>query len=120
MGKRDPNDARPPYLQVVDLITRAIGAGEYAPGDQLPALHVLAETYGVAVGTVRSALNMLRDKDIVVVRPGSGTFVRSDLNPADLAEPLPPTRSGDLGEVLRLLHEISGRLADIERRLPVE
>ncbi|NKE59401.1 winged helix-turn-helix transcriptional regulator [Lentzea sp. PSKA42] len=117
MGKLDPNDSRAPFLQVADRIADAIGSGEYAPGDQLPSLNELGERYGVAVGTVRSALNVLRDKGMTVTRPGSGSFVRSDLT---IGGSLSHSRSSELGEVLQLLHEINGRLADIERRLPGE
>ncbi|WP_191304216.1 GntR family transcriptional regulator [Lentzea cavernae] len=120
MAKPDPNDGRPSYLQVADLIKKAIRDGEYAPGDQLPALGALATQFDVAVGTVRSAVNLLQDNEVLVIRHGRGTFVHSDLNVDDLAVPLSHNQSGDNGEVLRLLREISDQLADIQRRLPVQ
>lgn len=117
MGKLDPNDRRAPYLQVADQLAEAVRVGEYAPGDQLPALSALGEAYGVAVGTVRSALHVLRDKGITVTRAGSGSFIRSDLDVSTLEKSLSDNGSTD-SQVLDLLREINDRLIAIEKRLP--
>ena len=72
----DPNDPRPPYVQVANAVRAAILTKKYDPGDQLPSGSQLAETYGVARMTVQQALRLLRQEGLIVSRQGSGVFVR--------------------------------------------
>jgi DNA-binding transcriptional regulator YhcF (GntR family) len=73
----DPDDSRPPYVQVASQLRAAILTGKYPPGSRLPSGNELAETYGVARQTVQQALRPLREEGLIVGRQGSGTFVRS-------------------------------------------
>lgn len=122
MGKLDPNSSRPPYLQIADDLMASIRAGSWEPGDALPSYKALAGEYGVAIGTVKSAIAVLRDQSIVVTRHGTGTVVHPTLDVEKLptrADQQPvAVQAGDLSEVLRLLNEINERLATIERQLP--
>lgn len=72
----DPNDPRPPYVQVANALRAAILTQQYVPGDQLPSGSQLAETYRVARMTVQQALRLLRQEGLIVSRQGSGVFVR--------------------------------------------
>jgi DNA-binding transcriptional regulator YhcF (GntR family) len=72
----DPNDPRPPYVQVASVLRAAILTGKFAPGEQLPSGPQLAKRYGVARMTIQSALRILRDEGLVISRQGSGVFVR--------------------------------------------
>jgi len=72
----DPNDPRPPYLQIANALRAAILTRAFAPGEQLPSGNELAKRYGVARMTVQQALRLLRDEGLVVSRQGSGVFVR--------------------------------------------
>ena len=72
----DPNDSRPPYIQVANVLRAAILTKKFAPGEQLPSGPELASTYGVARATVQSALRVLREEGLIVSRQGSGVFVR--------------------------------------------
>jgi DNA-binding transcriptional regulator YhcF (GntR family) len=72
----DPNDSRPPYVQVANAVRASILTKQYEPGDQLPSGSQLAETYGVARMTVQQALRLLRQEGLIVSRQGSGVFVR--------------------------------------------
>jgi DNA-binding GntR family transcriptional regulator len=116
MGKLDSNSSRPPYLQIARDLSAQIASGKYRPGDRLPGYDALAEEYGVAIGTAKSAINHLREQAVVVTRHGVGTFVHEDLDPASLSSD--GGRTGGLTEVLRLLNEINDRLVALERRLP--
>ena len=49
--------------------------GEWAPGDILPAESALAQSYGVALGTIRQALALLVEDGVLQRRHGKGTFV---------------------------------------------
>ncbi len=73
----DPDDPRPPYVQVANALRDAITNGTLRPGEKLPSGSDLAERYGVARMTVQNAVRVLRDEELVVSRQGSGVFVRS-------------------------------------------
>ena len=67
--------ARPLYQQVHDHLLRRIVAGEWPPGDYLPSEQRLAASLGVALGTVRRALDDLVQAGVVERRQGRGTAV---------------------------------------------
>jgi GntR family transcriptional regulator len=63
------------YIQLADYIEARISDGTLQPGARLPGERALAEEYQVALGTVRSALRVLRDKELIVTTPSKGTFI---------------------------------------------
>lgn len=67
--------ARPLYQQVHDHLLARIVAGEWPPGDYLPSEQRLAAEFGVALGTVRRALDELVQAGVVERRQGRGTAV---------------------------------------------
>lgn len=84
--------------QLVSRIIAAVAAGEHPPGTRLPPEDVLASRYDVSRLTLREAVKVLRDKGVLRVHQGRGTFVNapgewSVLDPALLA-----TRSALGGE----------------------
>lgn len=58
-----------------DLMSRIL-AGEFPPGEKLPAEHSLSESYGVSRASVRAALQRLGTLGLVESRVGEGTFAR--------------------------------------------
>ncbi|RYG41355.1 GntR family transcriptional regulator, partial [bacterium] len=50
---------QPKYLQLSEILSRRIEAGEWTVGDRLPSEVLLAKEYGVAYMTVRSAVTAL-------------------------------------------------------------
>jgi DNA-binding transcriptional regulator YhcF (GntR family) len=72
----DPDDPRPPYLQVASSLRAGILTRHFTPGEKLPSGTALAAHYGVARMTVQQAVRLLRDEGLVVSRSGSGVFVR--------------------------------------------
>jgi DNA-binding transcriptional regulator YhcF (GntR family) len=85
MTTRDPDDPRPPYLQVASSLRAAILTGALQPGDKLPTQADLAAQYGIARMTLQQSLRILRDEGLIVSRQGSGVFVRERRQPpADL------------------------------------
>lgn len=73
----DPSDARPVYRRIADALREAIESGDLAPGDKLPSESELMSRYGVAGGTVRQAIGVLRGEGVVIAEHGRGVFVRS-------------------------------------------
>src|SRR5512137_1413361 len=63
------------YERIVSQIEQRIVAGEIKSGDQLPSENELAKQFGVSRTAVREAIKALREKRLVEVRPGVGTFI---------------------------------------------
>lgn len=113
MASLDPDDPRAPYLQVAGSVRAAIQSGEYGPGAQLPTYQEFADSWGVAINTVKAALTLLRDEGLVVTRHGKGSFVRTQSPDSDLF----PYHGGGDERVWQAIAEIRRRLTDVERRL---
>jgi DNA-binding GntR family transcriptional regulator len=112
MGKLDPDDPRPPYVQVADRYRRAIERGDFRPGDKLPAHHEVVEETGVSVGVVKRAYGVLQSDGLIVTRQGQGAFVRT--RPVGAAE---AARGDDLADIRATLANVERRLAAVERQL---
>lgn len=72
----DRQSAHPVYAQLADAIRQQISEGVYRPGDQLPSEAMLVRTYHVSPMTVRRAINLLADQEVVSTAQGRGTFVK--------------------------------------------
>jgi GntR family transcriptional repressor for pyruvate dehydrogenase complex len=69
------------YEQIVSQIEQRIEKGELKVGDQLPSERELAEQFAVSRTAVREAVKALREKGLVEILAGRGTFItdgRSD------------------------------------------
>lgn len=70
-------DGQPEYLRIAADLRTAIADGTYAPGDRLPTLDALIDTYGVSATTVRNAVGLLRAEGLVESKTRAGTIVLS-------------------------------------------
>jgi len=66
---------QPLYVQIRELLERALEAGEWPPGTMIPSEIELASRFGVSPGTVRKAVGALAGANVLVRRQGKGTFV---------------------------------------------
>jgi GntR family transcriptional regulator len=66
----------PLYVQVADAVAARIASGELQPNRPIPSENRLTQEYGVARGTARKALDLLRERGLVVTVTGRGTFVK--------------------------------------------
>ncbi len=66
----------PDVMRLVADIEGKIASGELKPGDPLPGVHAVSESYKIAYGTAIRAFKTLKDKGLVDTMPGRGTFVR--------------------------------------------
>jgi GntR family transcriptional regulator len=73
----DPSSDRPVYKQIADLLRGAILNGELVAGDRLPSEQELIDAHGVARGTIRQAVMLLRSEGLIEVEHGRGSFVRA-------------------------------------------
>lgn len=77
---RKPRHARngrpiPRYYRLQDTLLRHIESGSLSPGSSIPPERILAESYGVSIGTAKKAiLNLVHEGYLYRVQ-GKGTFV---------------------------------------------
>ena len=78
MNKRDDIalfSGGPLYKEVKRRLTGSLGAGEWKPGEAIPAEPRLARHFGVSIGTVRKAIDELVAENVLLRQQGRGTFV---------------------------------------------
>jgi GntR family transcriptional regulator len=63
------------YVQVADHLAERIAAGDLPVKTRLPAELRLCWEYGVSLGTIRHATEILRERGLVVTVRSKGTFV---------------------------------------------
>lgn len=71
------SDNRSLYLLVIDKIKADIENGTFEPGSKLPSEFILAKELGVSRVTLREALRILNDENIITRKHGVGTFVNA-------------------------------------------
>jgi DNA-binding GntR family transcriptional regulator len=87
VGRSEP----PLYLQVANVLKDEIVSGAYAVGSLLPTEDRLCKRFAVSRYTVREALRLLREDNLVSSRRGAGTTV------------IPPRSSGsDIHQVMSI------------------
>ena len=79
---REPGQSR--YGALAAALRARVIAGEWPPGSAMPAEQTLAAEHGVALGTMRRALELLVEQGLVERIHGRGTFVRSGLSGAPM------------------------------------
>ncbi len=63
------------YQEISNTLMDAILAGDFPPGSYLPSESALMKRFGVSRVTIRLALNVLRDANLIVGHQGKGYFV---------------------------------------------
>ncbi|AZL62687.1 MULTISPECIES: GntR family transcriptional regulator [Enterobacter] len=69
---------KPMYRQIAEALREKINEGELKPGDALPTESSLQEAFNVSRVTVRQALKLLTEEQIVESIQGSGTYVKEE------------------------------------------
>jgi GntR family transcriptional regulator len=77
----DPDGPTPLYVQLADMIERDIRAGKIPPNRPIPSESTLQQQYGVARGTTRKAVEVLRERGLVFTVHGKGTYAAETLPP---------------------------------------
>jgi len=65
------------YLQIIDRIKQDIEDGLYKEKEKLPSEFDLANQMGVSRATLREALRILEEDNVIIRRHGVGTFVNT-------------------------------------------
>ncbi len=75
----------PIYVQLRDQLLRAIGAGQLAPGEQMPTMRQVAVALRIDLNTVRRAYDELERLGAITLMRGRGSFVSAEAAPAEPA-----------------------------------
>ncbi|HEY4601614.1 MAG TPA: GntR family transcriptional regulator [Cerasibacillus sp.] len=71
------SDSRQLYLQVIDKIKDDIAKGKYKENEKLPSEYELSKQLGVSRATLREALRLLEEENVITRKHGVGTFINS-------------------------------------------
>ena len=71
----NPLSPVPIYVQLADLLAAKIESGELPANHPLPSEKQLQQEYGIARGTARAAVNLLRERGLAFTVPQRGTYV---------------------------------------------
>ena len=82
-GAQD-DSGRSRYAVLAQSMRHRVYSGEWVPGVALPSEQSLAQENGVALGTMRRALQVLVDEGLIERIHGRGTFVREGLSGASM------------------------------------
>lgn len=72
----DRESYEPVYMQIVKILKKSISTGHFKPGDKLPSENQLCNEFSVSPMTVRRALDVLIDQNIIYGVQGKGTYIR--------------------------------------------
>jgi DNA-binding GntR family transcriptional regulator len=106
----DSRDPRPAYEQIADDLRAAIKEGRLQPGDRLPTEREHAGRYGVAVGTYRQALSLLREEGWLATHKRHGTVV---LRPDESPSPEYVELSGRLDQIEQHISHLARQVGQI-------
>jgi len=70
----------PKYIVIALDIAKRINDGELEAGEKISGRTILAAEYNVSPETIRKAVKLLRDMDIVEILPKSGIYIKSNEN----------------------------------------
>ena len=71
----DPKSATPVYVQVANILRQRIQDGRLEPDRPVPSEQQLQQEFGIARGTARKSIALLREEGLVITVPGRGSFV---------------------------------------------
>jgi GntR family transcriptional regulator len=63
-------------MQLAAIVRKRIEAGKISAGSPLPSETTLQQEYGMARGTIRRAIEVLRDDGLIVTVQGRGSFAK--------------------------------------------
>lgn len=104
-----------PSEEVALRLADAVRTGFFRLGSKLPSERSLAEQMGVSRPTIREAVKLLVDANVLTAKPGAGggTFVASEIVPLDFIIAKPQMRPGEIDEALEVRRLILPWVAQI-------
>lgn len=102
MNSSQPFKVKKTYEEVADYLKEQILSGVYAPGDRLPSLRELGESFGVGQSTIREAISSLKAIGLLTIQQGGGTFV-TPYNPKELLSTFEKIQPATKKDIISLL-----------------
>ena len=75
----EPDSATPVYVQVAEILRARIESGKLQPDRPVPSESQLQQEFGIARGTARKGIALLREQGMIVTVRGRGSFVSPSL-----------------------------------------
>ena len=102
-------------LWVARDIAGGIAKGKRMEDSIIPGMSIMASKYGVSPETIRRAISLLADRDVVEVKPQSGTRVKSVENAVKYINYF--ERDNELRDAYHNIREIARQYKDLNGRL---
>jgi DNA-binding FadR family transcriptional regulator len=99
----------------IGLIRTHIESGAWKVGERIPREPDLADMLQVSRNTVREAIRVLSHGEVLEVRQGDGTYVRSSIDPAEVMRRVSHSSLRDHFELRAVLETEAARLAALRR-----
>jgi len=99
----------------IELIRGRVESGAWKVGARIPKEQELADMLHVGRNTVREAIRVLSHANVLEVRQGDGTYVRSNVDPAEVMRRVGRSSLRDHLELRAMLEAEAARLAAANR-----
>lgn len=99
----------------MELIRAQVESGAWKVGERIPKEQELADMLQVGRNTVREAIRVLSHANVLEVRQGDGTYVRSNVDPAEVMRRVSRSSLRDHFELRAMLETEAARLAAAHR-----
>ncbi len=99
----------------IGLIRSQIESGAWKVGERIPKEAELADMLQVGRNTVREAIRVLSHAHVLEVRQGDGTYVRTNIDPAETMRRISRSSLRDHFELRAILETEAARLAAARR-----
>lgn len=73
----DSKSSKPKYKQIIDSVYEGIERKTLVKGDKVPSINQICSDYKLSRDTVMQAFNSLKEKGILLARPGKGYYIDS-------------------------------------------
>ena len=73
----DPKSSKPKYKQIIDSVYDGIERKALKKGDKVPSINQICSDFNLSRDTVMLAFNTLKEKGILMARPGKGYYIDS-------------------------------------------
>jgi GntR family transcriptional repressor for pyruvate dehydrogenase complex len=93
------------YMKVADAIYNYIKVNKLQPGDKIPSERDLAERFQIGRNSVREALRVLQNEQIIEVKIGKGVFVTQSSNADSIYLKLIKVNYTELMDTRRILEK---------------
>lgn len=105
----------PVYLNIALDIAGQIAEGEYKEGQRFSGRSMMSSKYGVSPETIRRALGLLHEMDIVSIEPSSGVVVTSRARATEYAKR--HSEAADMHRMKSELAELTSQRKELDLRI---